>query len=54
VARARIIDVAAAIDGAYASVAPRGSSSGQVIDDLEEALEDELLHNERLTEGLTE
>jgi hypothetical protein len=53
VAAARVIDVARAMDGAWSSISPKGSSTSQVTGDLESALEQEILENEGLIEGLT-
>jgi len=53
VAAARVIDVARAMDGAWTSISPKGSSKSQVTEDLETALEQEILENQELIEGLT-
>jgi hypothetical protein len=53
VAAARVIDVARAMDGAWSNVAPKGSRKSAVTEDLETALEQEILENQDLIEGLT-
>ena len=53
VAAARVIDVARAMDGAWSNVAPKGSGKSAVTEDLETALEQEILENQDLIEGLT-
>jgi len=53
VAAARVVDVARAMEGAWTSVAPKGSSKSSVTEDLETALEQEILEHEDFIEGLT-
>jgi len=52
IVKARTIDVAAAIDGAYASVKPRGDGASEVTADLDEAFAAELEERGELFEDL--
>lgn len=54
VMKARVIDVAGAMDGAWARLAPKGKKESTVVHDLEAELERELLENEQLIEDLSD
>ena len=54
VMRARVIDVAGAMDSAWARMGPKEKPRSMVVADLQAELERELLENERLIEDLSE
>lgn len=54
VMKARVIDVAGALDGAWKAMGPKRTTSRTVTHDLETALEQELRENEQLIEDLSE
>jgi hypothetical protein len=54
VMKARVIDVAGAMDGAWARLAPKEKKESTVVHDLEAELERELLENEQLIEDLSD
>ncbi len=54
VMKARTIDVAGAMDGAWSRISPKEQKESTVVQDLEAELERELLENEQLIEDLSE